>query len=399
MPFPWKKAKVTRISRLVADLHQSPQHGGSLVVQTGFPTSLIDLFVKNRDRLRKSPKRKSSPQIQTPLTHLPSSPPQSFPAPPFHEELQSPQIDFGKLVLINRECEERIAFHVALKIFLVVALVVSTRNLALWIMMVAFLLVIIEFVGTSVFGFLRPKSKTFFFDSWIGKGLLVFKKWDWEQESSAEELVVKQQGTVFPDSYEWIELEDDCIEEIQIAEPKLDCVSVGKGCESLETQIKVEEMETRREILICKRERGRSARIKRNFIKKFVPKKLRHGKQQGKSNNKDQLGVDIRKLNEIEEEKQGLDDDGEDESKTEEESCKEVEEVGDMISTSVQLFWVESEMGIVKDKVENVRKGKSGHLILFVIVLAGLVGGRGVALLLTLVWCLILRYIGRQRRC
>ncbi|XWS20714.1 hypothetical protein CRYUN_Cryun31cG0126400 [Craigia yunnanensis] len=396
MPFSWKKVKVTRISRLVADLHQSPKRGGSLVVETGFPTSLIDLFVKNRDRLRRSPKRKSSPQIQTPPIHLPSSPPQSFPAPPCNEELQSPHVDVGKLVLIKRECEERIGFHAAFKFFLLVALSVSTRNLALWIMMAAFLVVLIQFVGTSFFGFLRPESKTFFLDFWIRKGVLVLKKWVWQQESSAEELVVKQQGIVFPDSCGLVELEDDCVEEIQMARSKFDCVGVGKGCESLETQIKVEE--TRREALICKSERSRSARIKRNFIKKFVPKKLRHGMKQGKSNNKDQFGVDIHKLDEIEEEEQALDDDGEDESQTEEENCKEVEEVGDKISTPVQLLWVDSEMGVVKDKVENVRKGKSGYLILFVIVLAGLVGGRGVALLLTLVWCLILRYIGRLRR-
>ncbi|XWS11520.1 hypothetical protein CRYUN_Cryun37aG0005300 [Craigia yunnanensis] len=389
MPFPWKKARVTRFSRLVADLHQSPKRGGSLVVETGFPTSLIDLFVKNRDRLRKPSKRKPSPQIQTPSTHQPSSPPQSFPSLSCNEKLQSPQIDAGKIVLVKRECEERIAFHAAFKIFLVVTLAVSTRNLVLWIMMATFFLVLIEFAGTRFFGFLRPESKTVFLDSWIRKGLLVLKTWDWKQGSSADELVVKQQITVFPYSCRSIELEDNCVEEIQIAESKFDCVGVGKGCESLETQIKVEEMETIREILTCKSERSRSARIKRTFIKKFVPKRLRHRKGQGKSNNKDescsQSGVDIQKLDEIEEEKQGPDDDGEDESQTEEESCKEVEEVGEMISTSDQLLWVESEMGIVKDKMGNVRKGKSGYLILFVIVLAGLVGGRGVALLLALV--------------
>ena len=306
-------------------------------------------------------------------------------------------------MLVKRACEERIAFHAAFKFFLVVTLAVSTRNLVFWIMMAAFLLLLIEFVGTRIFGFLRPEFKTVFLNSWIRKGLLVLKTWDWEQGSSAEELVVKQQITVFADSCRSIELEDNWVEEIPIAESKFDCVGVGKGCESLERQIKVDEMETIREILTCKSERSRSARIKRTFIKKFVPKRLRHGKKHGKSNNKDescsQSGVDKHKLDEIEEEKQGPDDDGEDESQTEEESCKEVEEVGDMISTSVQLLLVESEMGINKYKVENVRKGKPGHLILFVIVLAGLVGGRGVALLLTLVWCLILRYIGRLRRC
>ncbi|KAL3729713.1 hypothetical protein ACJRO7_026795 [Eucalyptus globulus] len=59
MPLPWKKSRVTRISRLVADLQSSPRRGGSLVVETDFPTSLIDLFVKNRDRLRKPSRRKA----------------------------------------------------------------------------------------------------------------------------------------------------------------------------------------------------------------------------------------------------------------------------------------------------------------------------------------------------
>ncbi|CAN1290395.1 hypothetical protein LINPERPRIM_LOCUS20667 [Linum perenne] len=52
MPLPWNKSKVSTISRLVTDLH-SPKHRNSLVVQTGFPASLVDLFYKNRDRLKK----------------------------------------------------------------------------------------------------------------------------------------------------------------------------------------------------------------------------------------------------------------------------------------------------------------------------------------------------------
>uniref|UniRef100_A0A803LLK2 Uncharacterized protein n=1 Tax=Chenopodium quinoa TaxID=63459 RepID=A0A803LLK2_CHEQI len=57
MPSLWKKQKGNRISRLVADLQTGPKRGGSLVVETGFPTSLIDQFVKNRDKLKK-PKSK-----------------------------------------------------------------------------------------------------------------------------------------------------------------------------------------------------------------------------------------------------------------------------------------------------------------------------------------------------
>ena len=66
MPLPWKKDKVSRFSRIVADL-QSPKGGSSLVVETGFPTSLVDLFVKNRERLKKptgKKKKKRQQQLQ-----------------------------------------------------------------------------------------------------------------------------------------------------------------------------------------------------------------------------------------------------------------------------------------------------------------------------------------------
>ncbi|TYH13527.1 hypothetical protein ES288_A06G145200v1 [Gossypium darwinii] len=314
MLFPWKKAKVTRISRLVAGLHQSPKRGGSLVVETGFPTSLIDLFVKNRDRLRKSSKKKSGPQIL-------------IPSPPCNEELQTPDMDDGELVIITRAGDdEKIGLHLVFKISLMVALAVSTRNLAVWIMMAALLLAVIEFVGTHFLGFLRPQSKTLFFESWIRKGL----------KSRADELVEKQQGTDFPDSCEIIELKD----------------------------------EIRREtaIITCKSERSRSARFKTSLIKKFVPKKLRHekSKKQGNSNKK----KDKESSNQVANE--------EDESET----------GGD------QVLQVESEP-------ENVRKGNSGTgyvFLLVMVILAGLTGGRGVALLLSLVCCFILIYIATHQK-
>ncbi|XVF75036.1 hypothetical protein PTKIN_Ptkin13bG0156800 [Pterospermum kingtungense] len=295
MPFPWKKAKGTRFSRLVADLHQSPKRGGSLVVETGFPTSLVDLFVKNRDRLRKPTKRKpTSSQIQTPptTTHQPPSPPQSSPSSTRNEELQSPRIDVGnKLVLVNRESqqqeeaeEETVACHAAFKFLLVVALAFCARNLALWIMLVAFLLMLTEFVWTR---FLRPESKGVFWDSWVPNGLSVLNRLDKKLGSSAaaaEELVVKREATVSLDPCGMIELEDDCVEEIEIAESESES-------ESLKTEMKVEEEMTEtsiREILTCEAERSRRARIKRTLVKKFVPKKLRQGRKQWKSNNKDE---------------------------------------------------------------------------------------------------------------
>ncbi|XP_039056790.1 uncharacterized protein LOC120199876 [Hibiscus syriacus] len=287
MHFPWKKRKVTRISRLVAGLLLSPKRGGSLVVETGFPTSLVDLFVKNRDRFRKSSKTKSSSISTHPL---PLSPPS-----PCNETLQSPDMDVGETVSITREenDDERIPFHVVLKVSLMVALAVSTRSLAIWIMLAALLLVIIEF------------SKTLFFYPTIRMGL----------KSRTDELVAKQRGTELPDP-----------------------------CEL------VVELKKETEAITCKSERSRSSRIKTSLIKKFIPKKFCHGKRkkQGKSNNKGK-----EPSSQLEKEKQeqehGVHDE-EDESGT-----------------------------------ENVRKGNSGYaMILLVIILAGLIGGRGVTLFLTL---------------
>ncbi|KAI9126944.1 hypothetical protein K1719_002540 [Acacia pycnantha] len=75
MPLPWKKNRITRISQIVADL-QSPKHGGSLVVETGFPTSLIDLIVKNRSRFQKRNSKKHLPlEIFDSQPLLPAPPP------------------------------------------------------------------------------------------------------------------------------------------------------------------------------------------------------------------------------------------------------------------------------------------------------------------------------------
>ncbi|OMO73809.1 ethylene-responsive/regulated nuclear protein [Corchorus olitorius] len=308
MPFPWKKAKVNRISRLVADLHQSPKRGGSLVVETGFPTSLIDLFVKNRDRLRKqTSKRKSgiSPPSQSQIHSLPQSVPsvQQKAAP-------SPEIEVGELVLVKRdECaEERIAFPAGFKVFLAVALAVSTPTLAVWIMAAAFLLLLLEFVGTRYFRFLRPQSQLLFLASWVRKGILVLnKRWDWdldldldlEKRESRPEFVADQNR----------------VEEIEIEESKSD--SMEKVCES-----ESEMLGKRMEVLINESER---------------------------ENTIQSLGIELEKDN----------------------------------STATATA--------------TERKGKSSEsgymiLILFGTVLGGLLGGRGFALLLTLVWCLIVRY-------
>ncbi|CAH8289431.1 unnamed protein product [Eruca vesicaria subsp. sativa] len=76
MSLQWNKQKPGRLSRFMSELQQSPKHGGIMVVETGFPTSLIHLFFKNRDRLRKSSSRtkrilhqiQTAPNASSPVT-------------------------------------------------------------------------------------------------------------------------------------------------------------------------------------------------------------------------------------------------------------------------------------------------------------------------------------------
>lgn len=77
MPVPWIKTKGSKVSQLVADRINSSKIGGSLVIETGFPTFLVDLFHKNRDRMKKSTNKKR-PTGQDPVIMPPVAPSSSL---------------------------------------------------------------------------------------------------------------------------------------------------------------------------------------------------------------------------------------------------------------------------------------------------------------------------------
>ncbi|XP_066327481.1 uncharacterized protein [Miscanthus floridulus] len=88
MPSPPKDRPSGRLGRLLAALR--PSRAGPLPVQTGFPTSLADLVVKNHGRLKKQPSPSSkrgkrgaaaSTSPSTPTSPSPSPPPASPPPP------------------------------------------------------------------------------------------------------------------------------------------------------------------------------------------------------------------------------------------------------------------------------------------------------------------------------
>lgn len=450
MPLPWKKTKVSRISRLVADFQSPPKRGGSLVVQTGFPTSLVDLFVKNRDRLKKHSKKKS--QSEPPMEI--SRPMNVTPPPPCYTNMKvnssSGSQENVRTNKIKRTPVEELAvveqcvgddrdFGVGgadadgskkgrvvmavLRVFLVVVLALSSKRLAVGITKSAFLLLFLEFVGTRVLVHLRPCSKArTVFDCFVERvKLWCFCKGKKDADVSSLEEIKRFEKDSARGSGDGGAC-DSSIEEIEVVDPK--CVvftpveEIGSERKNLEVEsgdrrVKIlEELEKKERIVdenenknedkvdvsLCKKEQSRRAKLRANF-KKFVPKKLCKKKDQ-KCKEKEMdwsRGVCSSAVEDKVPEQRNCDkleqDVEEDSSQSlsvkEEESCQ-----GEEFFDESQA---EAKMIVDEESVETKRKGNSAYLILCLIVLAGLVGGRVLALVLTVSWCFALKLVAKLR--
>ncbi|KAL6893606.1 hypothetical protein ACP4OV_007704 [Aristida adscensionis] len=138
MPSPPKERPSGRLGRLLAALR--PSRAGPLPVQTGFPTSLADLVVKNHGRLKKpspsSKRRKNGPSptsSPSPPPSLSPSPPPSSPPPPPPAAAVSPSDRSGPDVPPRRADRRSKAGGFGLGLgFLAVSGVVSLALLVIW---------------------------------------------------------------------------------------------------------------------------------------------------------------------------------------------------------------------------------------------------------------------------
>ncbi|KAG6755630.1 hypothetical protein POTOM_041463 [Populus tomentosa] len=326
MPFPWKKDKVSRFSRIVADL-QSPKRGNSLVVETGFPTSLVDLFVKNRERLKKptGKKKKRQQQLQEVEEELVISDPifvsssielVDSPGPIQNlENMESFDVcdlvsqllpvvedvadgddveDVDDVKVTDKKCwnekEKRLLF-VVLKMFLVVVLGLSTKKLVVGITMSAFVLIFLEYVGKHVLCFLKPclneEIVLELFVERVSSAFLMLKGAR-KCDDSRKELIIQEieqeedvGGIDSCDLIETLKMKSS-FEETQVVEFNFDWivpVEANRGAESgtdlLVCDWKMEVEEDKSGVLVCEKERSRKSKIRRKIIKKLVPKKLR----------------------------------------------------------------------------------------------------------------------------
>ncbi|XP_043703949.1 uncharacterized protein LOC122654046 [Telopea speciosissima] len=185
MPLPWKKSKVGRISRFVADLRSPSKHGGSLVVETGFPTSVIDLIVKNRDRLKKKPLTKKKKELASEELEPVTFPSSSTDSSDFSNSdlvssnhSASPVVSATKINNSNRpptgkkipplvaNVVEDVAskgvvwwsrtFMITVKVLFMLILALATKKLVVGITISTFLLLFLEFLVLRVFCHLHP---------------------------------------------------------------------------------------------------------------------------------------------------------------------------------------------------------------------------------------------------
>ncbi|KAG4990325.1 hypothetical protein JHK87_023782 [Glycine soja] len=372
MPFPWKKNRVPRISQFVADL-QSPKRGGSLVVETGFPTSLIDLFVKNQSRFQKHRSKKPPPPKSLSATDPPPPPP---PPPPSPATSPPPsrvpavpttpvEQDDTAVSAPDRitECSgshwSRVnAVVLVAKILTVLVLVASVERLTVGITASAFALLLLEYAG------LRRA---------VVSCSVAESRWRWFQKVSRKERVVVERI-----EFEFAELNKGLsIDEIEVVETTNEggicCSEIG------DVALKVlEPCLCDEDVSECKIRPSRSGRFRSKMVK-LVSKKFRGSKKKNK-HNEGESGSEISSA--VGEEKLPI-------LEIEEE---EEEENGDNKSSNTK-----PDCGITcsyEKKVNRVENSGSSMVLVMIIALVGLLLGRFPALVLLMTWCCLMKILG-----
>lgn len=404
MGFPWKKVKsTTRISQMVKDqFHHRKNAASPLVVETGFPTSLVDLIVNHRDRFKKpssSPRFKkkkppppppSPPPFDPPQSPLPPPAPSPTPlaptSPPRTPIATTDAHEIDDVGTVSGEGQEGAYSNkvlvALLKIFLLVVLALGAKKFAVGITLSAFFLFFVDYLARNVFRYehLVPCPE-------------VREKW---------RLIITRVVRLKEESLE-LPPESSQFEEIQIVQPRCyleppyrkeetdDPSYCGKsfrpeGIKSISELI--EEDEDICEVPESKSGKSRRAKIK-SKMKKLFPKRIgKTGKDSKLEINPTGEGVfPSVEENEFPEcPKRGL------EPATM--AMNITPDVKDAISNSLEL-----PEGVVEKSDFVEREKNYGYLFLILVTLVGLViGGRIYALLLTLTWCFLSKSGGAIRR-
>ncbi|OIW13920.1 hypothetical protein TanjilG_31809 [Lupinus angustifolius] len=367
MPFPSNKITLTPFSHFLSLLH-SPKRTNSLVVHTGFPTSLIDLFLKNRTRFKKH-----SPPPPPP----PPSPPSPATTPTYQPISTIPLVvsenDDVSGRVSDRECGTGVA--VLVKILVVLALIACVERLTVWITVLAFALVFLQYAGKRVVSLfsnanVAKLNNCASIEGSVSVSACVSCFQKVLQLNNCEAQSVQLGSTTSIDEIEVVE--SNCEESFFVDSNELDCVDespirVVKQCGIYEHKTKGN---------------SRSYRFKSKLMKKFMPKKFLYSKKQKEK----KRSIEV----------------FETESGSEILSVLDEEESSLLVTTKLDYgkeevinygitCYQKSLLG--KEEVKIERDGNSGFIILVVIALVGLVMGLFSALILIITWCFILKLV------
>ncbi|KAJ8460069.1 hypothetical protein OPV22_032995 [Ensete ventricosum] len=377
MPNPWKKFRAGGggggaggVSRLLAEL-RPPEQGGSLVVQTGFPTSLADLVVKNRGRLKKPSRKKKLPpsdldsSASGPVAATPSDD-AARPGAAFANRPVPVSEDGCSSSLISTETDGRrlktgLGLLLAMMSVLVL-LAIERKKLVVGITVSAFALRLLDSMWFHMLGFMKPcpEAKRRLNSVVVG---------EWDLEGRGVVSPIREVG-IISSSSDTVRSERNSVESVdldprrEVLLERRDLVGAGKACHEHDHRWK-----------------GNS-KVKKLF-RKFVPKKFR---RRSDKKNAEELISDLSGrgasdgITEMEQEAIIGDDDSD-----------AVLGSGDVLTIDAFNKVIDHERKDVEFSQENLHESKSGssHQLCFcAVVLLGLVGGKSVALVLTVSWFL-----------
>lgn len=438
MPFPWKKVKNTKISQLVTDHLDSQRRlsGPPLVVETGFPTSLVDIVVRHRQRFKKSSKRRenetNSSILRCPPPSPLSSPPLEFSSSSSSSSLPLPSTLWSTTVEetggesvkeLQKEDENfKWVLLAVLRMSLVVVLALGSKKFALGLTMSAFFLFFVEYVGIYVYRLFIPCSEAkkrlrlvvlkflrIGEEKGENKGFKVSLNLEGQQETCnsgysdfQDQRLIDPVGKVEIARLQRFMV--PLLEDIQSQEKKSDEFSCdGKlNLQGSVSELVVLEEKGEDSCEVKKRKSRRAkmkTKIKHMFSRKSRSVKKKEGKLEGEIS---PIGEENVMTSEEQDSRYG--NGGELKSSSDLSSTSigdcEGEETLTIISCSGLLLEEENIDGVVIREGEEIQnKGNSGYLMLCLIVLIGLFGGRISALMFILSWCFLKNCGGKLGRC
>ncbi|KAK1412858.1 hypothetical protein QVD17_34425 [Tagetes erecta] len=387
MPFNWKKKKTircNRFSQLVADHLQSPKRGGSLVVETGFPTSLIDLYVRNRGRFRRSSAKKQRENDSVLDLNNLSSSSSSFSLVDLNDcGLDRRRVDEiveedvgGVEVCSEIEVETSVemvklnpVLVVLLKVLFMVVLILGTKGFTVAITVSAFMLLLIELAGKRLLGRSRGLRSS------VGLGL----KEDTNLVVCSGVLEIEEQGESKRDVRSVKEVDSNNLFESSFQET-----------ETIESSKELDEVKS--DVSMEIRRKGSRREMMKSRMKKLVPKKLRKSSIVSKEEISCELVEEEERVKSVDDHEplvfasECSDSKGATLRILKQNQDEIVEVEGRPLPLSLS-----SEMDCNGKELGTGLRKNSGCMILCLVVLVGLIGGRVLALVLALSWCLMLK--------